>query len=73
MNTLNTRITNLSYHLQTLVAPEHYSQVQDAVEKKDKNLLIRICRQAKIPANYIASVVSVILSVTPNVKWPDIV
>ena len=74
MNTLNIRITNLSYHLQTLMTPDYYSKVQAAADKKDQNRLIRICKKAKIPAEYIASVVSVVLSVQPmGPKWPEIV
>jgi len=56
------------------MTPDYYSKVQAAADKKDQNRLIRICKKAKIPTEYIASVVSVILSVQPmGVKWPEIV
>jgi len=71
MKALNERIVAVSFHLQTLAAPEFCSQVQDAVEKKDRNLLIKVCRKAKVPAIYLGTVVSVLLSVGPNQKWPD--
>jgi hypothetical protein len=71
MKALNERIVDVSSQLQTLAAPEFYSQVQDAVEKKDRNLLIKICRKAKVPAIYLDVIVSVILSIGPNQKWPD--
>jgi hypothetical protein len=71
MKALNERIVDVSFHLQTLAAPEFCSQVQDAVEKKDRNLLIKVCRKAKVPAIYLGTVVSVLLSVGPNQKWPD--
>ncbi len=71
MKTLNERISDVSFHLQTLAAPEFCSQVKDAVEKKDRNLLIKVCRKAKIPGIYLGAVVSVLLSVGPDQKWPS--
>ncbi len=71
MKTLKERIADVSFHLQTLTAPEFSSKVQEAVEKKDRNLLIKICRKAKIPAIYLATVTSVLLSVGPEQKWPE--
>jgi hypothetical protein len=70
MKALNERITDVSFHLQTLAAPEFCSQVQDAVEKKDRNLLIKVCKKAKVPAIYLGTVVSVLLSIGPDQKWP---
>jgi len=70
MKTLNERISDVSFHLQSLAAPEFYSKVQDAVERKDKNSLIKVCKKAKIPGSYIDIVVSVLLSVSPEQKWP---
>jgi hypothetical protein len=70
MKALNERIADVSFHLQTLAAPEFCSQVQDAVEKKDRNLLIKVCKKAKVPAIYLGTVVSVLLSIGPDQKWP---
>jgi hypothetical protein len=70
MKTLNVRIADVAHQLQSLTAPEFFSQVQDAVERKDKNLLIQVCKKAKIPAAYLGTVVSVLLSVGPEQKWP---
>lgn len=70
MKTLNERIADVSYHLHSLAAPEFSSEIQDAVERKDKNSIIRICRKAKIPAIYFGTIVSVVLAVTPDQKWP---
>jgi hypothetical protein len=70
MKTLNERISEVSYHLQSLTAPDFSSQVQDAVQKKDKNSLIQVCKKAKIPRVYLGTVVSVLLSVSPEQKWP---
>jgi len=72
MKTLKERIADVSFHLQSLAAPEFFSQVQNAVERKDKNSLIQICKKAKIPAVYLGTVVSVLLSVGPEQKWPDV-
>lgn len=71
MKTLSEKIVDVSFHLQTLSKPEFCSQVQDAVDKKDRSLLVKICKKAKVPAIYLATVVSVLLSVGPNQKWPE--
>ena len=71
MKTLDKRIADVSFHLQTLAAPEFSSQVQEAVEKKDRNLLLAVCKKAKVPAIYLSTIVSVIFSVGPNQKWPE--
>jgi hypothetical protein len=73
MKNLNERISDVSSHLQTLAAPEFYLQVQDAVEKMDKNMLIRICSKASIPKIYVGTIVSVIFSIGPNQKWPEFI
>jgi hypothetical protein len=70
MKALNERIVDVSYHLQSLAAPEFSTQIQNAVQRKDKNLLIKLCKKAKIPAVYIGTIVSVVLSVSPDQKWP---
>ncbi len=65
---LNRKISDLSAHLQTLISPKYYKQVQEATEKKDDAMLIAVCKTAKIPSAYIGSVVSVVMSVSPQ-KW----
>jgi hypothetical protein len=72
MKTLNERIADVAFHLQSLTASKFSSQVQDAVERKDKNSLIAVCKKAKIPTAYIGTVVSVLLSVGPEQKWPPL-
>jgi hypothetical protein len=72
MKALNERIVDVSFHLQSLTTPEFFSQVQDAVERKDKNSLINVCKKAKIPAVYLGTVVSMLLSVGPEQKWPSL-
>ena len=73
MKTLNERIADVSLHLQSLTAPDFFSQVQHAVETKDKNSLIKVCKKAKIPPVYLGTIVSVLLSVGPEQKWPAII
>jgi len=70
MKTLKERIVDVSSYLQSLTAPSVFPKVQDAVERKDKNLLMKVCRKAKIPEIYLGNVVSVLLSVGPEQKWP---
>jgi hypothetical protein len=52
------------------MAPNVFPKVQDAVEKKDKDLLMKVCRKAKIPEIYLGIVASVLLSVGPEQKYP---
>ena len=72
MNMLNIKIANMSSHLQSLTTSEFYPQVQEDVEKRDKNLIIKVCRKAKIPRIDITAIVSLLLSISNAVKWPDI-
>jgi hypothetical protein len=71
MKTLNERIADVSFHLQSLAAPRFFSEVQDAVERKDRNALIKLCKKAQIPAIYLGIVVSVLLAIGPEQKWPS--
>jgi len=70
MKTLKERIADVCLYLQSLMAPNILPKVQYAVERKDRNLLIKVCRKAKIPEIYLGNVVSVLLSVGPEQKWP---
>jgi hypothetical protein len=72
MKTLNEKLSDVSFHLQSLAAPEFSSEVKIAVEKKDRNSLVGICEKAKVPTTYLSTVVSVLLSVGPDQpKWPS--
>jgi len=72
MHNLNKNIAELSGCLQSLSAPEFASQVEEAVEKKDKASLVKICRNAKIPAKYVSSVVTALSNMSnPQQKYPD--
>lgn len=70
MSQVNDKILNISKYLQALTEKKYASQVQEAVDKQDKNALAKICKEAKIPAFYRTSIVSIIMSVQPQ-KWPE--
>ena len=72
MKTLKERIADVSSYLQSLMASDVFPKVQDAVERKDKNLLMKICRNAKVPEIYLGIVASVLLSVGPEQKYPGV-
>jgi hypothetical protein len=70
MTNVNEKISNTSKYLQILTTKKYSSQVQEAVDKQDKNALAKVCKNARIPTIYISSIVSVIMSFQPQ-KWPD--
>ncbi len=72
MKNLKERIADVSFYIQSLAAPEFFSDAQNAVEKKDRKLLIRVCKKAQIPAVYLGVVVSVLLAIGPEQKWPPL-
>jgi len=72
MKSLKERIAELSAYLQSLTATDVFPKVQDAVERNDKNTLMKVCRKAKIPEAYLPTVTSILLSVGPEQKWPGI-
>ncbi len=72
MKTFKERVSDISFYLQSLTAPDILPKVQDAVERKDKTLLMKVCRTAKIPEIYLGILASVLLSVSPSQKWPPL-
>jgi len=71
MKNLKERIAEVSQYLQDLIEPVVFAEVQNAVEKKDRDLLVKVCRKVKIPEIYIGVIVSILLSVSPlQTKWP---
>jgi len=71
MKNLKETIAEFSQSLQCLMEPAVFPEVQNAVERKDKNLLLEVCRKMKIPEVYMSLIVSVLLSVSPQqTKWP---
>lgn len=70
MKDLEEKIAEVSSHLQDLMNPEIFPEVQNAVVAKDKNALVHLCGKAKIPQVYIGAIVSVLLTIGPRQKWP---
>ena len=70
MKNLKERISDISQYLQRLMDPTVLQHVEDAVERKDRNLLVELCRRVRIPEIYIGTLVSVLLTVGPRQKWP---
>jgi hypothetical protein len=70
MKTLKDRIADVSMCLQSLTVPKIFPKVQDAVERKDKDSLIKVCREAEVPETYLGTVIAILLSVSPQQKWP---
>jgi hypothetical protein len=70
MKTLNVKIADVASYLQSLNTPDIFPKVQDAVERKDKNLLIKVCRKAKVPELYLSIIVPLLLAIGPDQKWP---
>jgi hypothetical protein len=70
MVNLKQRIVDISEYLQRLIATSVLPSVQDSVSQRDKNKLVEICRSVKIPEISIATVVSILLMVGPQQKWP---
>ena len=73
MKTLTERIADVSLYLQSLTRADLFPLVRDAVEKKDKSSLVDVCRKAEIPEAYQGTLVSVLLSVGPDQKWPAVI
>jgi hypothetical protein len=72
MKNLKERVADISSYLQSLTDPAVLPKVQNAVEKKDKDKLVRICRRAKVPEIYMGNIVSLLLSAQPQQKWPEV-
>lgn len=72
MKDLKQRIGEISFHLQSLRASDIFPKIQKAIERKDKTLLIKTCEEAKIPSVYLGTIISVLLSASPQQKWPAV-
>jgi hypothetical protein len=61
----------LSTNLQLLKTAKFSKKVERAVEKRDKNALLKIFKNAKIPSEHHASILSVLMSASPQQKYPE--
>jgi len=67
---LKERMADVSMYLQRLMEPNVFPEVQNAVEKKDKDLLVDVCRKIRVPEIYTGVIVSVLLSMSGRQpKW----
>lgn len=71
MSDLKRRIGEVSAYLEHLMDPAVFPEVQDAVEKQGKDQLVEVCRKTKVPEIYIGVIVSVLLSISRQPKWPS--
>ena len=74
MKDFKKNLAKISGFLQSLTAPEYCRKVEKAIEKKDKESLINICKDAKVPSQYLPTVVSLLFSMSdsPQQKYPDL-
>ena len=70
MKDLKERIADISQYLQRLMDPAVFPEVQKAVEKKDKDMLVEVCKKTQIPEIYRGVIPSILLSIGPEQKWP---
>ena len=73
MKKLQERISDVSSYLQSLLSPNIFPKVQEAVEKRDEAMLVKACKTAEIPESYLSSIVPIIFSISPEAKWPQLV
>lgn len=71
MKNLSEKLSKTSGYLQSLNTPKFVPQVEKAVKKRDKNALIEVCREAKIPAKDLAMVVSTLFNMSDQPKYPN--
>jgi hypothetical protein len=72
MKKLSQRLEEIAFHLQSLGSSKFFPKIQKAIERKDKASLIIACKEARIPSVYLSTIVAVLLSASPMIKWPEI-
>jgi len=71
MESLKEKASEVSLYLQRLTDPSIFSEVQNAVMRKDKDAFIKACKKAKIPKKYIAILMTILFTVGPTqIHWP---
>ena len=71
MKNLKERIAEVSESLQQLTESSVFPEVQNAVENKDKDLVVEVCRKIKVPEIYISDLVSLLFAMSSRQpKWP---
>ena len=64
------QIAEVSQYLQRLANSSIFPEIQAAIENKDQKSILNICKKAKIPEKYVSTITMVLLSVSPQQKWP---
>lgn len=70
MKDLKEKISEVSSYLQRLVERDVFPEVVEAVAKSDKDSLVRACKKAEVPEVYTGSIVSVLFTLSRQVKYP---
>lgn len=70
MKDLKEKVSEVSSYLQRLMERDVFPEVIEALKKSDKDLLVKTCKKADIPDVYTGSIVSFILTLSQQVKYP---
>jgi len=71
MESLKEKTSEVSFYLQRLMDPTIFSEVQNAIIRKDKDAFMKACKKVKIPKKYIAILLTVLFTVGPaQWRWP---
>ena len=70
MKDLKEKVCDVSSYLQRLTESDVFTEVTEAVRKSDKDLLVELCKKATVPDVYTASIVSLILALPLQPKYP---
>lgn len=71
MKDLKEKVSEISSYLQRLMERDVFPEVAEAVGKSDKGLLVETCKKADVPEMYTGSIVSLILTLSRQSKYPS--
>ena len=71
MKQIRDRMAEISHHLQNLLTSPLCPEIEKAAERRDKDTLVKTCRKLNIPEIYLGAIVSLLLTVGPQQKWPE--
>ncbi len=71
MRSLSNNLCKVSGYLQSLNTPKFVPKVEKAVKERDKNALIEVCKEAKIPARDLAMVTLTLFNLSEQPKYPS--
>ena len=70
MEGLKRRASEISFYLQRLMEPTIFSEVQDAVARKDRESFVNACKKVKIPGKYITVIMTILFTIPLQLTWP---